>query len=160
MWYLEPDSDTPLWSQTLTFSYFATAAGKNQCGGMHMFMHILTLVGLILMEFQVFSGSILYCYSVSIYMTIQSNPIQTILSTPPPTILYYICSGHRINLKPEPIFGTNLIWYIWIIQSNLIWTKIICMLRDLNLRAFALCCHAADHWAILPLCKLPVLTII
>ena len=140
-------------------------------------------------------------------MTIQSNPIHPILSTPPPTILYYICSGHRINPKPEPIFGTNLIsyiwiiqsdlnqnnlhaeglelesictmlpccWplshsaivqtpctdhnlikYIWIIQSNPIWSKIICVLRDLNLRGFALCCHAADHWTILPWCKLPV----
>jgi hypothetical protein len=40
-------------------------------------IHILTLTGLILTEFQVFSGSILYGYSASVYMTIQSNPIQS-----------------------------------------------------------------------------------
>jgi len=79
------------------------------------------------------------------------------------SILYYICSVHRINPRLESAFGTyhNLIKYIWIIQSNPIpsdpiWSKIICMLRDLNLRASALCCHAADHWAILPWCKFPV----
>ena len=78
-------------------------------------------------------------------------------------ILYYICSVHRINPRLESAFGTyhNLIKYIWIIQSNPIpsnpiWFKIICMLRESNLRASALRCHAGDHWAILPWCKFPV----
>src|ERR1700691_2623698 len=43
------------------------------------------------------------------------------------SILYYICSVHRINPRLESTFGTyhNLIKYIWIIQSNPIQSHLI-----------------------------------